>query len=162
MTVTLAASLIAMLALANGAPIIARRILGPRLSTPMDMGFTLADGSRLLGESKTWRGVAAAVVACTLMAPMLGLPPQSGAVLAATAMAGDATTSFIKRRLGLAAGRAVPVLDQLLEAAVPLLTLHEPLALGPKDVVLLVAAFCALDLLISPVLHHFGIRRRPR
>ena len=161
MDTTLTACLMAMLALANGAPIIAHRVLGTRLAAPMDMGLTLADGSRVLGDSKTWRGVVTAVLTCTLAAPLLGFSPLTGAVLAAAAMAGDATTSFIKRRLGLAAGHAVPLLDQALEAAAPLLVLSGQLALTPWDVTRLVLAFTALDLLLSPVLHRLGIRRRP-
>jgi CDP-2,3-bis-(O-geranylgeranyl)-sn-glycerol synthase len=161
----LVARLTLAVVLANGAPIVARRVLGTHLGTPMDLGIRLAGGTRLLGESKTWRGVAAAVLAGALTAPWLlaGTPaasPAWGAALGAAAMIGDAATSFFKRRLGLAPGRALPVVDQLLEAVLPVLAVTIPLKLPPAEATLVVVAFILLDLGLSPMLRRLGIRRR--
>lgn len=149
-----------VLVAANGAPIIARRALGERLDLPLDLGIRIGRDAPLLGRSKTWRGVAAGVLAGMLAAVLVGWSPELGAMLGAAAMVGDALTSFIKRRLGLEPGQAVALLDQTLEAATPLLLVREPLELGAWDVVLLVVAFAIVDLAISPVLHRLGIRRR--
>ena len=90
-----------LLALANGAPLVAARLLGTRGACPLDGGLTLRDGAPLLGASKTVRGVAAGILASTVGALLMGLPGHLGAVVGASAMAGDALSSFTKRRLGL-------------------------------------------------------------
>ena len=48
---------IAMLLVANGAPIIAKNLLKNRFDRPLDMGQSLADDRPLFGYSKTWRCV---------------------------------------------------------------------------------------------------------
>jgi hypothetical protein len=55
----------------------------------------------LLGRSKTWRGLAAAVILAACAAVLMSLPWQLGALAAASATAGDCLSSFIKRRFGL-------------------------------------------------------------
>ena len=60
----------------------------------------LWDGHPLLGRSKTWRGLAAAIVLSVCAAVLIGLPWLAGTVTAACAMAGDCVSSFIKRRFG--------------------------------------------------------------
>jgi len=57
---------------ANGAPVLFARLLGTRFARPVDGGIVLRDGHPLLGRSKTWRGLAAAVVlaACAAAAPV--------------------------------------------------------------------------------------------
>ena len=62
----LIAQLLVLLALANGTPVIAKRILGAVLAHPLDGGITLADGQPIFGHSKTIRGVALSIVATTL------------------------------------------------------------------------------------------------
>jgi hypothetical protein len=47
-----------------------RRALGKRFALPLDFGLELADGKRLFGSDKTWRG--------------LGVPEIAGAALALT------------------------------------------------------------------------------
>jgi len=149
-----AARALLLLILANSLPWIAGRMLGHRWGAPLDLGVTLPDGRRLLGSHKTWRGVAAGVGGCTLAAAVVGLPGWTGAAFATLSMLGDALSSFCKRRLGIAPGRDVPLLDQLPEALLPLLALHASLALGPTRLAAVAGAFTLLDLLAS------GIRRR--
>ena len=52
-----------LLLVANGSPIVAAKLLGRRLSYPLDVNVRLRDGKRLLGASKTVRGVVVAVLA---------------------------------------------------------------------------------------------------
>ncbi|MGJ7519075.1 hypothetical protein ACSFA0_01105 [Variovorax sp. LT1P1] len=104
--------LLLLLAVANNAPIAAKRPLGERWSCPLDGGFMLRDGRPVLGPSKTVRGV---VAACMLYAWILGLAPGVGATIGTVAMAGDALSSFVKRRMAIEpSGRALEI-DQIPE-----------------------------------------------
>ena len=44
--------LLVLLGLANGTPVIAKKILGTILARPLDGGMNLADGQPLFGDSK--------------------------------------------------------------------------------------------------------------
>ncbi len=94
----------------------------------MDLGRSLRDGRRVLGDGKTWRGLfgggLSAVLVGTLLWPSSALwsePLTLGAfvnwlgpvtTLAFGALLGDLLGSFIKRRLGIVRGDRAPVLDQ--------------------------------------------------
>jgi CDP-diglyceride synthetase len=95
------AQLIVLLALANGTPLIAKKILGTILARPLDGGMTLADGQPLFGHSKTIRGVVLSIVVTSLGAHSIGEDWTIGLVVAATAMIGDLFSSFTKRRMTL-------------------------------------------------------------
>jgi CDP-2,3-bis-(O-geranylgeranyl)-sn-glycerol synthase len=82
---------------ANAAPVALKRLLSDRYSTPVDGGLVLRDGRRLLGPSKTWRGVAFAILLPACLSPLTGLSCRAGALGGATAMAGDCMASFLKR-----------------------------------------------------------------
>ena len=104
-----------LLVVAHSAPVVAAWIAGSRAAWPLDFGLELRDGERLLGAHKTWRGLLVAMAATGLAAGLLELPIQVGAGFGALAMAGDALSSFTKRRLRLAPGAWIPGLDQLPE-----------------------------------------------
>ena len=104
-------SLVAISA-ANGAPLLCKWLLGARLARAIDGGLILRDGYPLLGSSKTWRGLIAAIILSTCASIIVGLPRQAGALAGAFAMAGDCLSSFAKRRLGLGPGDMCPGLDQ--------------------------------------------------
>src|SRR5262245_6231413 len=93
--------LLTLLALANGAPLIAKKILGTAFAYPLDNGVTLADGQPLLGRSKTIRGIVLSIAVTTLAAPWVGISPAAGLLISAVAMIGDLFSSFIKRRMKL-------------------------------------------------------------
>jgi CDP-diglyceride synthetase len=142
-----------LLILGNSLPWGAARVLGRRWGLPLDLGISLPDGRRLLGSHKTWRGVAVGLGGCALGAAVTGLHWWTGAAFAALSLFGDALSSLCKRRLGVAPGRDVPLLDQLPEALLPLLVLRTSLALDPPGIVAVTGAFVLLDMLAS------GIRR---
>ena len=98
------AQAVMLLAVANGAPVIAAKILRHHLSFPLDGGAKFVDGRPLFGKSKTIRGIVLAILLSTLAAPALGLGWQIGAVIGSTAMAGDLFSSYVKRRLNRSAG----------------------------------------------------------
>ncbi|NIV75950.1 MAG: CDP-archaeol synthase, partial [Gammaproteobacteria bacterium] len=86
---------------------------------PVDFHVVWRDGRVLLGPGKTWRGIAAAIVAATLVSPLLGWSPLYGGLFGALAMLGDLLSSYCKRRLGVASGDRIVGFDQLLEALLP-------------------------------------------
>ncbi|MGD9507173.1 MAG: CDP-archaeol synthase [Geminicoccaceae bacterium] len=150
-----------LLALANGVPVLAKRLLGQRWVWPVDGGVVLRDGRRLLGKSKTWRGVVLGCAVPALAAPLLGLAWTVGALFGASAMAGDLLSSFIKRRAGVAASGRVPALDQLPEALLPLAVCRDPLGLDAGGVLLGAAIFWGINAGLSPLLYRLGVRDRP-
>ena len=92
-------TLLGLILLANGVPALLGLLMGA--ATALDGGRTLADGRPLLGRSKTWRGLVAALVGTTLGGLALGLHWTLGLKVAAGAMLGDLAASFLKRRLAL-------------------------------------------------------------
>jgi len=147
---------VSLIIVANGAPILFERILGRRLSGPIDSGIVLSDGHRLLGNSKTWRGVAAAIIVTPLAANLIGLSWRLGAVVGVCAMAGDCLSSFVKRRLGFRASGIALGLDQIPESLFPALACAASLGLSPVDVLVIVFVFTIGHLAVS---RFAGVRR---
>jgi len=150
-----------LLVIANGAPIIANRVLGKRLNQPIDGGLVLKDGRALFGPTKTVRGIAASLLATTIAAKTMGFSLAIGALIGSCAMLGDLLSSFVKRRLDVEpSGRALG-LDQIPESLIPMLVLLIPLDLTVGDLVIVVGSFFVLELLLSRILHRIGVRDRP-
>jgi CDP-archaeol synthase len=153
--------LLLLLGVANASPIVAAWFLDPRWRMPLDGGTRFPDGRRLLGPSKTVRGVIAAIAATAIAAPALGVALQLGAAIGAAAMAGDALSSFTKRRLGIdSSGRAVG-LDQIPESLLPLLVVQGPLDLSYAQVLGITAVFFAVETPVARLCYRLGIRKRP-
>ncbi len=150
-----------LVALANGAPLLAAKLLGTRCAFPLDGGLTFLDGAPLLGASKTLRGVAAAILASTLGAMVVGLPASVGAVVGAGAMAGDALSSFVKRRIGLPPSSRATGLDQIPESLLPLLLCRLMLPLAALDIGIVVAVFFFGEIALSRALYRAHLRDRP-
>jgi CDP-2,3-bis-(O-geranylgeranyl)-sn-glycerol synthase len=95
---------------------------------PIDAGRTWG-GRRVLGDGKTWRGTAGGILVGVVLALALNaiqpsaadtlgisvpeFPIVAAVTLAAGAMLGDITASFLKRRTGRERGAAFPGVDQL-------------------------------------------------
>ena len=161
MSLTAIVHAILFLALANGTPVLAKRALGQSGAWPVDGGLLLRDGRRLLGKSKTWRGVAVGCLAPAIAAPWLGLSWQVGVLFGAAAMAGDLLSSFVKRRVGVAASGRAPALDQLPEALLPLVVCRDALGLDLLGVLVGAALFWGANAGLSPLLHRLGVRDQP-
>ena len=132
-----------------------------RFNTPIDAGRLFFDNKRILGDSKTWRGIVAAVVLTEIAAAMLGYGFETGAEVAIYAMCGDLFASFIKRRLGLASSDMALLLDQVPESLLPAYFLMTKFGLDPWSLLFIVISFIVLELLFSIILYRLGVRKRP-
>jgi CDP-diglyceride synthetase len=155
------AQLLVLLALANGSPVIAKRIFGKSCSWPLDGNIKFVDGRPLFGASKTVRGILIAIFITSACAPLVGLDLTIGFVVATTAMAGDLLASFLKRRLSLQPSSKAVGLDQIPESLFPLLACQQALSLTALDIVAGTAIFFVSEVLVSRILFRLHVRDRP-
>jgi len=90
---------------------------------PIDFGRRFFDNKPIFGPHKTYRGFISGVLTGTVvgwvqenLAPLVGLPQGStllGFLMSLGALVGDLFGSFLKRRLDLKPGAALPIVDQL-------------------------------------------------
>lgn len=153
--------MLVLLVIANGAPILGKKIFGTSFSQRLDGGIKLRDGRPLFGPSKTFRGLVLSVVATALVAIPLGYGWIDGALIAALAMLGDLASSFIKRRLGRPPSSMALGLDQIPESLLPTLVFKAWLGLTAWDIAGVVFAFVLLELLLSRLLFGLHLRDRP-
>jgi CDP-diglyceride synthetase len=153
--------LLTLLMLANGTPLIVKKLLGKRYSYPLDGNVTFADGRPVFGRSKTIRGIVPAVLVTTAAAPLIGLSWSIGFLVGSFAMAGDLFSSFCKRRLGLPTSSRASGLDQVPESLLPLLACRDVLALTATDIAVCVVIFVVGEVVLSRLLYAFRLRDRP-
>src|SRR5215207_7523409 len=98
-------SILLLLGVANGSPILARSLLKERFSAPLDGGRTLPDGEPVFGPSKTICGLVVSICSTSIVALVFalvfGFEWSVGVVVAVGAMGGDLFSSFVKRRFRL-------------------------------------------------------------
>ncbi|MGE5156658.1 MAG: CDP-archaeol synthase [Gemmatimonas sp.] len=150
-----------LLTLANGTPVIVKKICGSRMAAPLDGGMQFLDGQPLFGKSKTVRGLVSAIAVTAALAPLLKASVAAGALVAAFAMIGDLFSSFVKRRLRLAPSSQAIGLDQIPESLFPLLAARELLSLGLAEIAAGVAIFTVGELIVSRFLYWLRIRDQP-
>jgi hypothetical protein len=121
----------------------------------------LRDGHPLLGRSKTWRGLAAAIVLAACAAVLISLPWQAGALAGVSAVAGDCLSSFVKRRFGLEPSSMTLGLDQVPESLFPAVACSAYLPLRPIDIAAIVLIFSIGALAMSRVFFTIGLRDHP-
>lgn len=138
-----------LLTLANGAPVVAKKVFGAHFSRPLDAGVLLFDGRPVFGSSKTIRGIIASVVVTAIGAAFLGLDPERGALVALVAMVGDLFSSFLKRRLNLP------------PRLFPLLACRDMLSLSYIEIFVAVWLFFVGELAISRILYMLRLRDQP-
>jgi CDP-diglyceride synthetase len=153
--------LLVLLTLANGTPIVAKKIFGPRFSFPLDAGAIFFDGRSLFGHSKTIRGTVVSILVTTASAPLIGLDLTIGAIVAGAAMAGDLSSSFVKRRLNLPPSGQALGFDQVPESLFPMLACRDALSLTTGDIALGVGIFFIGALILSRLLFRAGLRDEP-
>ena len=150
-----------LLTLANGTPVIVKKLLGRRWAFPLDAGVHFPDGRPLFGNSKTIRGVVSSVAVTAGLAPLLGSSVQVGGLVAVFAMLGDLFSSFVKRRLGFPPSTRATGLDQIPESLLPLLVCQKELSLTLSDVGIAVWLFFVGELIFSRFLYSLRIRDQP-
>ena len=112
---------------------------------PIDLGKTLSDGQRILGDNKTFRGFISGIIVGTLVGLVgsyllstnlmpIALPASLGALL------GDMVGAFLKRRLHIKPGGALPGVDQLdfVVGSMVLVSLFSPISVTVALILLVV------------------------
>ncbi|TJW51120.1 MAG: CDP-archaeol synthase [Mesorhizobium sp.] len=150
-----------LLTLANGVPVIAKKMLGEWLAWPIDGGWLFWDGQPLLGRSKTLRGLVLAIMAAAMGGPLVGLDIETGALVGLIAMIGDMLSSFFKRRLRLAPSAEAPGFDQVPESLLPFLAVKNLVGFSVWDILIGVGSFWIGELVVSRLLYMLRIRDRP-
>ena len=118
---------------------------------PMDFGKNFIDGKRILGKNKTFRGFFAGLIIGSLVGVaesfLFGYGIYFGFLVSLGALIGDLVGAFIKRRMNLAPGQLLPVIDQI-DFIVGAVVLSLPVSLQFISWELLLAIF-----VITPPLH---------
>jgi CDP-diglyceride synthetase len=153
--------LLVLIAVANGTPVIAKKLLGDFLAYPLDGGATLFDGHPVFGPSKTLRGVLLALLVTPLVALAMELSWQLGLLVAGGTMAGDLVSSFVKRRMGRDSSSMALGLDQIPESLVPLLLSALLVPLGVIDILAGVAIFSVAAPIVSRLCFYLRLRDQP-
>lgn len=161
MQLDLVFKLLALLVIANGSPIVVKKLFGNLLSCPLDAGIAFIDGRPLFGSSKTVRGILASVAATSAAAPVVGIEWTNGMQISLAAMGGDLASSFAKRRAGYTPSSRCLGLDQIPESFFPALLCVEKMALTIVDVITIVSVFFIGELLVSRLLYYLGLRDEP-
>jgi len=153
--------LLILLMLANGTPIVAKKIFGSRFARPLDAGTMFLDQRPIFGHSKTIRGILVSILITTIAAPLIGISPAMGLIVASTAMAGDLFSSFVKRRLNFPPSSQAIGIDQVPESLFPMLACRDALSLTLADIALGTGIFFVGELVLSRLLYRVHMRERP-
>jgi CDP-2,3-bis-(O-geranylgeranyl)-sn-glycerol synthase len=130
---------------ANAAPVLAGGGL------VMDFGKNFLDGKRIFGKNKTFRGfffgLLIGVLVGIVETVLFGYPVLFGLLSSLGALSGDLAGAFLKRRLDIAPGGLLPVVDQI-DFVVGALVFSLPLAMVYWELAVAV-------LIITPPIHLF-------
>jgi CDP-2,3-bis-(O-geranylgeranyl)-sn-glycerol synthase len=130
---------------ANATPVLAGG------GTKMDFGKNFFDGKRVFGNNKTFRGFFVGLSIGTAIGLMEVLvfkfPILFAFLIPLGALLGDLTGAFLKRRIGIAPGGLLPVVDQV-DFVVGAIVFSLPLAIVSWELAVTV-------LLITPPIHLF-------
>ena len=117
----------------------------------MDFGRNFYDGKRIFGNNKTFRGfffgLAIGVAAGLMECYAFGFPILFAVLIPLGALLGDLTGAFVKRRIGIAPGGLLPLVDQV-DFVVGAIVFSIPLAIVSWELAVTV-------LLITPPIHLF-------
>ncbi len=128
--------------------------------TPLDFGKKFFDGRRVLGDGVTIRGTVIGIAGGSLVGALQG-NLLLGFVLSFGALAGDAVSSFLKRRMGFKRGAPVPLLDQL-NFVVGALVLASFITEIPRDYVIILLVITPFGhLTVNRIGYHLKIKDVP-
>jgi len=130
---------------ANATPVLAGG------GTRMDFGKNFFDGKRIFGNNKTFRGfffgLAIGISVGLMECAAFHFPILFAVLIPLGALLGDLTGAFLKRRIGIAPGGLLPIVDQI-DFVVGAVVFSIPLAIINWEV-------AAIVLLITPPIHLF-------
>ena len=130
---------------ANGAPVLAGG------GSPMDFGKKFFDGKPILGKNKTFRGFffgwTIGLMVGLVETMLFGYPLLFSVLSPLGALMGDLAGAFLKRRLGIAPGGLLPIIDQI-DFVVGALLFSLPLSMIYWELAVAV-------LIITPPIHLF-------
>ena len=128
---------------ANATPVLAGG------GTQMDFGKNFYDGKRIFGNNKTFRGfffgLAIGVLVGLIECVLFGFPILFSMLIPLGALLGDLAGAFLKRRIGIAPGGLLPIVDQV-DFAIGAIVFSIPLAIVNWELAVTV-------LLITPPIH---------
>jgi CDP-2,3-bis-(O-geranylgeranyl)-sn-glycerol synthase len=128
---------------ANAVPVLAGGGL------PLDFGKNFADGRRVFGKNKTFRGfffgLAIGVLVGLTENFLFGYPLLFSVLSPLGALLGDLAGAFLKRRLDIAPGGLLPVVDQI-DFVVGAIVFSLPLSINPPELAIAM-------LIITPPIH---------
>ncbi|WP_455210421.1 CDP-archaeol synthase [Kaarinaea lacus] len=153
--------LLLLIGVANGTPVIVKKIFGDYWAHPLDGNYQFFDHRPVFGPSKTIRGIVFSVLLTTICSPLFGLAWNLGLVIAITAMAGDLFSSFIKRRCAMPSSSMALGIDQIPESLFPMIAAHYVLNVSWTGVLVVVVSFFVLELIVSKILYKLNIRNEP-
>jgi CDP-2,3-bis-(O-geranylgeranyl)-sn-glycerol synthase len=130
---------------ANAVPVLAGG------GTKMDFGRNFIDGKRIFGNNKTFRGFffgwAVGAMVGLLECFLFGFPILFCVLTPLGALLGDLCGAFLKRRIGIAPGGLLPIVDQI-DFVVGAIVFSLPLALIGWEVAVTV-------MILTPPIHLF-------
>jgi len=149
---------------ANALPVIAGGGL------PIDFGKKFLDGKSIFGKNKTFRGFFSGLALGTAVGfvegaffhyPGTGQPVLFGFLLSLGALFGDLAGAFLKRRLGMAPGDLLPVIDQV-DFIVGAILFSLPLGIVFWELVIAVLVITPpIHLLTNFVAYKLGVKNNP-
>ena len=139
---------------------------------PIDFGKKFFDGKPILGKNKTFRGFFSGLIVGTavgyLESVFLNYPSEDsgmlfGLLLSLGALFGDLAGAFVKRRIGLAPGEPLPIIDQI-DFILGAILLSLPLSLQILSWELILAVLIItppMHLLTNFVAYKLGLKTNP-
>lgn len=145
---------------ANASPLAISKFVPKWFRKPVDLGKSMADGNRVLGDGKTFAGFFSGVAAGTAVGLVQGNPALGG-LLGLGAMLGDLAGSFVRRRLGTKRGEDIPVLNQLDFVAGALLLGSAARVWSLAEIAAICVVTLPLHRLTNWMAHKLGIKAEP-
>jgi CDP-2,3-bis-(O-geranylgeranyl)-sn-glycerol synthase len=146
---------------ANALPVVAGGGL------PVDFGRKFFDGKPIFGKNKTYRGfffgLAVGTVAGLVETVIFHYPVLFGLLLSLGALLGDLAGAFLKRRLNIAPGGLLPVVDQV-DFIVGAIVFSLPIfidALSFELIVIVLIITPPIHLLTNLVAYKLGLKSNP-
>jgi len=133
---------------------------------PIDRGRRLLDGRRILGSNKTIRGFISGLI-CGMIAAVAeaalfvdGSLVLVGATASLGALLGDLGGAFVKRRMDIAPGNPLLIMDQLDFVFGAVLLTYPLLPISAGAFLILVAATVPIHLTANAIAYFLGLKKR--